>query len=130
MGIDPKMLPMAFRMQIEAQKYRGQNNINNRRMVPAVEQRQPALAVEHAAQVRSMGSSVVRYRVSITMHRIALQDTDNKWIAPKAILDGLVQAFELPGDSERQIDYHVEQIKVAHRKDQKTVIEIEEIPCP
>lgn len=97
-------------------------------MGASIVQRQPSLAREHAPEARSMGAPVIRPRVTITMYRCGKPlDKDNKWIAPKAILDGLVQALELPGDSESQIDYHVEQVRVAHRNEQQTMIEIQEI---
>lgn len=75
-------------------------------------ERKLPLAKEDDSKASSVGASEPRYRITVTMHRDGkLLDTDNKWIAPKAVLDGLVTAFELPGDSESQIDYRVEQMR-------------------
>lgn len=94
----------------------------------SIPKRPQALDKENAREIPSLGSSKPSHRITITMYRCGkLLDTDNKWIAPKALLDGLIAAFELPGDSESQIDYRVEQIRVKTRKEIGTEILIEDI---
>jgi hypothetical protein len=63
-------------------------------------------------------------RVGIRIYRLRLQDADNATGGCKALIDCLVAIGLLPGDSTSEIDLQVEQIKVAHRADEKTVVEI------
>lgn len=63
--------------------------------------------------------------VRITSHRVRLLDKDNLYRGAKALLDALRYAGAISGDTEDQIDYRAQQIKVAHRTEEKTVIEIE-----
>jgi hypothetical protein len=129
-GIKLNDLPIHLREQAlrqMAKNYRDKTYPRNQGMVPAHTERKPALARQHAPEARGLGASVVRPRVRIIMYRCGKSlDRDNMWGAPKAILDGLSQVNFIRGDSESEIDYHVEQIRVAHRSGIRTVIEIEE----
>ena len=62
--------------------------------------------------------------VIFTLHRVQLLDVDAKYGSVKDLLDGLQYAGLIPGDKEGQIDLKVEQVKVKHRKEEQTVIEI------
>lgn len=68
-----------------------------------------------------------RPHVRFTLCRTRLLDVDAKYDSIKDLLDGLQYAGLIPGDREDQITLEVEQIKVAHRKDEMTRIEIENI---
>ena len=52
-------------------------------------------------------------------------DPDAKFASVKNLLDGLQYAGLIPGDRENQISLQVDQIKVPHRSQHQTVIEIE-----
>jgi hypothetical protein len=62
--------------------------------------------------------------VCFTLHRVQLLDVDAKYGSVKDLLDGLQYAGLIAGDKEGQIDLKVEQIKVKHREEEQTVIEI------
>lgn len=62
--------------------------------------------------------------VIFTLHRVQLLDVDAKYGSVKDLLDGLQYAGLIRGDKEGQIDLKVEQVKVKHRKEEQTVIEI------
>ena len=68
--------------------------------------------------------SVQRPTVRIIFRRQRTLDKDNYSGSGKDILDGLRHAGLIPGDSEAEIDLQVEQEKVGHLSDQRTVIEI------
>lgn len=59
----------------------------------------------------------------ITSYRTRLLDTDN--LCPKYFVDALRYAGTIRDDSTKHIDLQVRQEKVKHRKEEKTVIEIE-----
>ena len=68
---------------------------------------------------------MARPRVSIILCRNKLLDRDNSWASVKAIVDGASEAGLIPGDAEDQIELEVKQEKVAHRKEQRTILEID-----
>jgi hypothetical protein len=61
--------------------------------------------------------------VYVTLFRCQLLDSDNAVASIKAVLDGLVGALVF-SDSIRYVALTVRQVKVAHRTDQKTRVEI------
>lgn len=128
MGWNKTDLPEHYQRQIDQQLH-GKNNHHPPGMGSAEPQHDAAraLASGSSSEVLGMGSSLQSHRVTIVMYRTGKLDTDNKWAAPKALLDGLVTAELIPGDSECQIDYCVEQVQVRTRAEIKTVITIEEI---
>ena len=69
--------------------------------------------------------SATRPVVRIISHRVRLLDLDNLYRGAKATLDSLSISRLIPGDREDQIDYQARQVKVQHRKDECTVIELE-----
>lgn len=68
--------------------------------------------------------SATRALVRITSHRVRLLDKDNLYRGAKALLDALRYSGAIRGDSEMEIDYQARQIKVAHRCEEKTVIDL------
>lgn len=69
--------------------------------------------------------SAQRITVRFIFHRQCLiKDRDNYSSSPKDLLDGLQHAGFIQEDSEREIELEVEQVKVKHKWEQKTVIEI------
>ena len=92
--------------------------------LPAAEpERAQANALDQTVQGKTEG--VRRPAVRFTLYRLRLLDRDNYAGSAKDLLDGLRHAALIPGDSEAEIDLEVEQVKVAHRSEQKTVISIE-----
>jgi hypothetical protein len=85
-------------------------------------QRDQATALESAIprEEKSMGRPTARF----VFHRQRLLDRDNAWAGAKDLLDGLRAAGLVSDDTEAAIELKVEQVKVAHRADQKTVVEI------
>lgn len=69
--------------------------------------------------------SATRTRVIIGSYRVRLLDRDNLYGGAKALCDSLTYAGLILSDSEKDIEYEVVQIRVAHRKDEKTVVMIE-----
>lgn len=65
-----------------------------------------------------------RARISFTLFRVKLLDPDNASGSVKDLLDGLRHAGIIEGDEWYRIKLEVEQEKVAHYKDEKTVITI------
>ncbi len=63
-----------------------------------------------------------RYVVRFTSHRVQLLDEDN--LCVKYVCDGLRHAGIIPDDSPDQAHIEVAQVKVAHKADEKTVIEV------
>jgi hypothetical protein len=68
--------------------------------------------------------SAGRTRVRFTGYRIRPLDPDNFAAGTKDLLDGLRHAGLLQGDEPWRITLETEQVKVAHRDEQGTVIEI------
>lgn len=80
----------------------------------------PALVQAVSRETKSIRRPVVRF----TFYCLRLRDRDNYTSSPKDLCDGLRHASLIPGDSEAEIDLQVEQVKIAHRSEQRTVIEI------
>ena len=78
------------------------------------------LARSDAGKAQGAGCPTVVF----TLHRVQLLDVDAKFGSVKDLLDGLQYAGLIPGDKEGQIDLKVEQVKVKHRKEEQTVVEI------
>ena len=72
--------------------------------------------------------SARRPHVCFTLCRIKLLDVDAKYGSIKDLLDSLQYARLIQGDREDQITLEVRQEKVAHRCEEKTVIELEYPP--
>lgn len=85
---------------------------------------EPGATLGGADEGEAQGAA--RTIVRITSHRVRLLDKDNLYRGAKALLDALRYAGAIRGDSEIDIDYQARQIKVAHRCEEKTVIEIED----
>jgi hypothetical protein len=82
----------------------------------------PALGSESEGKA----SGARRPIVGFTLFRVNLLDWEAKYGSVKDLLDGLRFAGLIRGDREDQIDpqSYVRQVKVAHRCEEKTVIEI------
>lgn len=68
--------------------------------------------------------SLQRIAVCFTGFRVRPLDPDNFAGGCKDLLDGLRHSGLIPGDEPWKIDFQTRQEKVAHYKDQRTVIEI------
>lgn len=66
-----------------------------------------------------------RLRIRITGYRVALLDDDNHSGGCKALTDCLRHSGLIPEDSRKEIKLVYDQIKVAHRWQEITVVEIE-----
>lgn len=94
-----------------------------RTKLPASQPKHYATAALVKAKVREV-KSVVRIGLRIIVYRCVLLDTDNSYGSTKQLTDCLCIIGLLPGDSPSQINLQVEQVKVATRKEQRTVVEI------
>ena len=65
-----------------------------------------------------------RPRVIITSYRTRLLDKDNAYSGAKYLLDSVKHSGFVHDDSEKEINYEVIQIKVAHRKEEHTTVDI------
>jgi hypothetical protein len=90
--------------------------------IPNAESKQRARPLEQSDEGKASGTG--RPRVCFSLLRTRLLDTDAKYGSVKDVLDGLAYAGLIPGDREDQITLEVQQVKVAHRKDESTVIQI------
>lgn len=82
-----------------------------------------ALPLGRSIQRKAKG--VRRISVCFTQYRAKLLDDDATGNPCKDLLDGLRHAGLIPGDDPGRIRFSAQQEKVAHRSQQKTVIEIE-----
>lgn len=97
---------------------------NTERKVPHPQsERNEAPALGGAVQGEA--NSVQRVVVRFTGYRVKPLDPDNFAGSVKDLLDGLRHAGILLGDEPWRIKLETEQVKVAHYKDEQTVIEIE-----
>lgn len=64
-------------------------------------------------------------KVTIFLYHVRLFDKDNAYFSVKHLVDGLKDII-IVDDSPHHIELVVEQVKVAHRVDEKVVIQIEE----
>lgn len=105
-----------------------QNMSNDTQLGSSKPQREQTLAGQDERKARGLGAPGPSYRIEITMYRCGKPlDRDNKWSSCKGLCDGLIKAFELPSDSEADLDYQVNQIRVKTRKEIKTEITIEKL---
>jgi hypothetical protein len=65
-----------------------------------------------------------RVALRFTLRRLRLLDPCAKYAGCKAIIDGCRYAGLIRNDSEKEITLEVNQEKVAHYKDEKTILEI------
>jgi hypothetical protein len=86
-------------------------------------ERNQAPALGRAVQGETEG--VQRIVVRFTGYRVKPLDPDNFAGSVKDLLDGLRHAGLIHGDEPWRIRLETEQVKVAHFKDEETVIEIE-----
>lgn len=97
---------------------------NTERKVPHPQsERNQASALGGAVQGETEG--VRRIVVRFTGYRVKPLDPDNHAGGQKDLLDGLRHAGLIPGDEPWRIKLETEQVKVAHYKDEQTVIEVE-----
>lgn len=68
-----------------------------------------------------------RRRLTITMHRPRLLDTDNAYAICKAVVDAVVREGWLVDDSPRYVDIAVRQVKATGKAWRGTVLELEEL---
>jgi hypothetical protein len=108
-----------------AQDY-GQAHIDTRLQATKPVKLAPALAVKGSGEA----SGARLPHCCITQCRVKLLDVDAKWSAVKDLLDALVACGALPGDRENQITLEVRQIRVAHFKEEKTIVEIDSTCSP
>lgn len=85
------------------------------------EQQTTALVRDDARKAQGTRRTFIRF----ILFRTRLLDADAKWGSVKDVLDGLQHSRLIPGDREDQITLEVIQRKISHRKDERTVIEIE-----
>ena len=83
--------------------------------------RPAALAGGNEAQARSAGRIALRF----TLRRVRLLDPCAKYGSCKALIDGLRYAGILHNDREEDITLEVQQEKVAHYNEEKTLIRID-----
>lgn len=74
-----------------------------------------------AAQARE-ARYAKRILVSVVSFRIRLCDVDN--LCPKYFIDCLRYAEIIPDDNPEAIDLQVKQVKVAHKSEERTEIEV------
>jgi hypothetical protein len=87
---------------------------------------EPPVCAGPLAEAQGKASHPGRCIVRITACRVRTLDSDN--CCPKYFIDSLRYAGILHDDRPEDIELQVKQEKVAHKKDQKTIIEI--IPLP
>lgn len=95
--------------------------------IPDPKQRKRAKALEVNHEGEAQGSRLPH--ICFILRRVSLLDIDSKYHSVKDLLDGVVVAFQLQGDKEGQITLEVRQEKIAHRKDEETIITVD-IPDP
>jgi hypothetical protein len=84
-------------------------------------ERETPLACNSPREAQGAGCPFVRF----TLLRVSLLDVDAKYASVKDLLDGLQRAQLIHGDKEGQVRLEVEQVKVSHYHEEKTIIEIE-----
>lgn len=65
-----------------------------------------------------------RTLVRITSLRTRLLDKDNLYGGAKHLLDSIKKSGLIRDDSETEIDYEIKQVKVSHRNEERTEVEI------
>lgn len=119
MSIPASSLPKKYQDQIAGQFYAP----HHRRKIPDPKPKHDETAALEPAGPDTK-ESFCRPIVRFTLHRVQPLDPDNAAGSCKDLLDGLRHAGLIPGDEAWRIKFGVEQEKVAHYKDEKTVIEI------
>jgi len=99
------------------------NNLETGSKVPD-SQPQPDKTPALGAAVQGEEKSVLRLTVCFTLFRVQLLDPDNAAGSCKDLLDGLRHAGILSDDTWYQIKLEVDQQRVDHYNEEKTVIEI------
>lgn len=85
---------------------------------------QPDQASTLVSPISGEAKSVLRATVCFTLFRVKLLDPDNAAGSVKDLLDGLRHAGLISGDEWHRIKLEVEQIKVSHYSEEKTVIRV------
>ena len=80
----------------------------------------PALERPASGETKSDDRVSLRY----VLYRVRLLDPDNAVGATKTVTDCLCEVGIIPGDAANQITLTVEQVKVAHRIDERTELHI------
>lgn len=97
------------------------NSPDNRIKVPPAEpehNQAPALVEAISGTTESSARPTVRF----VFYRQRLLDRESAWAGTKDLLDGLRYAALIQNDAEKDIELQVEQVKVDHRAEQKTVV--------
>jgi hypothetical protein len=99
-----------------------ENNANTELQRSEPERNQtPALVIANEGKEESSERVTVRF----IGHRVRPLDPDNFAGGCKDLLDALRHAGLIHGDEPWEIIFQTEQIKVAHRSEERTIIEIE-----
>ena len=107
---------------------RRENNAGAQRLPAEVgAQLAPALVADAPRQQESARGGEARYRVSWTMFCCHPLDWDNAAASIKAAQDALVTEGWLPSDDWKTLEGEAVCVKVKHRKQQKTIVEIEKV---
>ena len=90
--------------------------------LPDAQQRQCAqpLAGDSSGKAQGAICPLVRF----TLCRVRLLDVDAKYASVKDLLDGLAHAGLIHGDKEGQVRLEVEQEKVIHFEEERTIVKI------
>lgn len=101
-------------------------NENNHNAPKLPDDKHKELSGALAKDGEGKASGARRPHVRFTLCRVKLLDVDAKYGSVKDLLDGLQYAGLIHGDREDQITLEVNQVKVAHYSEEKTMIEIED----
>lgn len=113
----PRLAPESFSTQKQPDDHHPETQIQDAKSPQST----ASLDADRAGEAPGTG----RPAVCFTLRRVRLLDTDAKHGSCKDLLDGLQYAGLIRGDREDQITLEVTQEKVAHRKDEETVIKIQ-----
>ena len=91
--------------------------------LPDAKPKEQARALGSDHEGKTSGARVPH--VCFTLCRTRLLDVDAKYGSIKDLLDGLQYAGLISGDREGEITLEVNQVKVSHRSEEKTLISIE-----
>jgi hypothetical protein len=94
--------------------------------LPKVQSAQPQQiqAKPLVRRIESEAGSLQRVIVRIVGYRVQLLDPDNFAGGCKDLLDGIRHAGIISGDSTKEIDFKTDQIRVRHRYEERTEVEI------
>jgi hypothetical protein len=127
---NPQLLPS------KANKTRSAAIVGAFRAISHVDETPISIAIQNAEseyhKTATLGSAVQREAKSLHRtivrfigYRVRCLDPDNFAGGCKDLLDGLRHALLIPGDEPWRINFETRQEKVAHRSEEKTVIELE-----